>query len=239
MMKKPCGRTVLGSLYNNSLPKALEEVYPNHEWHWWKFPRTPADYWLTREHQRRFFDWLAAKQGLKSLDEFYQLTAANATANGAEQLMALHHDSIFSALSFAYPEHRWQPWKFPKTSRHFWQEVAQVLMSQLNTPAMDDPNAQQHRIWARDFLDYIASQVGVRELTDWYRISPNNHPELQDVVVAFGGLPMLLTAVYPDHQWDHSLFSLAAKRSVQYAIIRKLERAFPNTGMFLFRCLCS
>eukprot|EP01122_Echinamoeba_exundans_P005105 TRINITY_DN15281_c0_g1_i1.p1 TRINITY_DN15281_c0_g1~~TRINITY_DN15281_c0_g1_i1.p1 ORF type:complete len:579 (-),score=58.97 TRINITY_DN15281_c0_g1_i1:528-2264(-) len=56
-------RTGSGSLlmryYKGSLPHTLKSVYPEHEWHWWKFRQVSARYWSVKENQREFVDWVA------------------------------------------------------------------------------------------------------------------------------------------------------------------------------------
>jgi hypothetical protein len=52
-------------------------------------------------------------------------------------------------LSTLYPDYNWLPWKFSKVPFNYWQDL------------------KNHR----KFLDWAATQLNVKEMSDWYKIS--------------------------------------------------------------------
>jgi hypothetical protein len=52
-------------------------------------------------------------------------------------------------LSGVYPEFDWLPWKFEKTPKNFWVDMKNQ----------------------RKFLDWAGKQLGIKEMSDWYKIS--------------------------------------------------------------------
>jgi len=214
--------------YRDSLQNVVEDIYPNHPWQWWKSNRVQAEFWQERRTQRLFFESLANERGLKTFEDYYGLTSAEASEKGGNLLMSIHRDSMFNALSTAFPEHTWQPWKFSKTQRHLWHDIAKVLTNADETGGNDVPSVLEKRKWVQGYLEEEANRLRLRSLADWYRVTPSH--QLSEVAQAFGGLPTLLTRVFPDHTWDYSLFTYSAKRSVQYSLIRLLERLLPHNG---------
>jgi hypothetical protein len=90
--------------------------------------------------------------------------------------------SLPDAVASAYPEHTWHVWKFLKVPSGFW-------------------DSRENR---RKVLSYIATQLNVKELADWYRVT---NDQFRD---ASGGsmlsrhnnhLRLLLQKEYPDHEW--------------------------------------
>src|SRR5688500_5103672 len=61
------GKGILYRCYNGSPSKALQTVYPEHNWTLWRFGRTPKGFWEKSENRRNFFDWLAHHLGFKEM----------------------------------------------------------------------------------------------------------------------------------------------------------------------------
>lgn len=59
-INKHGGQGLLRHHYNCSPSKALQEVYPEHNWLLWKFNSIPKSYWDAKNHQREFLEWLVA-----------------------------------------------------------------------------------------------------------------------------------------------------------------------------------
>jgi hypothetical protein len=68
---------------------------------------------------------------------------------GGGHLLKSHRDSPTHLLSTVYPEHEWLPWKFVRCPLNYWSDV----------------NNQ------RKFMDWAATQLNVKEMSDWYKIS--------------------------------------------------------------------
>src|SRR5580693_3523537 len=66
---------LLDKIFHGSLRKALQSVYPHHDWLTWKFVEAvPSGYWDNMENQRKFMDYLGKQLGFNKMDEWYQVT---------------------------------------------------------------------------------------------------------------------------------------------------------------------
>jgi hypothetical protein len=61
----------------------------------------------------------------------------------------MYHNSLSKLLSTVYSEHEWLPWKFSKSSHHFWGDLENQ----------------------RKFLDWVVKQLNYKEFQDWYQVS--------------------------------------------------------------------
>lgn len=68
------GSHILESHYNNSVPLALQSIFPKHKWIFWKFERVPRGFWRDKSNRKEYFDWLGKQLGYKQLDDWYNIT---------------------------------------------------------------------------------------------------------------------------------------------------------------------
>src|SRR5271170_4757712 len=66
------GRKVL-SCYNGSPVNALLSIYPDFDWIIWKFKCVPQGFWKDKMNQKKFFDWVGKKLGIKSFEDWYNI----------------------------------------------------------------------------------------------------------------------------------------------------------------------
>ena len=59
--------------YNNSLTKALIEVYPEHDWDFVTRKRAPSLYYAKMENRRTLFDNIAKKMDIKTYEDWYRV----------------------------------------------------------------------------------------------------------------------------------------------------------------------
>jgi hypothetical protein len=99
--------------YGGSPLKALQFVYPDHEWLLWRFVRVPTGFWDKEENQRKFFEWVGRQLGFTKLDDWYQITKEIIVKYGGGGLL---HDryggSPSTAMQYIFPEHDWKLEKF-------------------------------------------------------------------------------------------------------------------------------
>jgi hypothetical protein len=65
--------TVINNYYKNSLPTAIEELYPEHNILPWKFHQVPKGYWDDKKNQRKFMDWLGQQLHITCFEDWYQI----------------------------------------------------------------------------------------------------------------------------------------------------------------------
>jgi hypothetical protein len=119
-----------------------------------------------------------------------------------------------------YPEYEWLPWRFPRTPKQYWE---------------NDVNKKK-------FLDWAAKELGIKEHTDWYRVSTKDIQELGggSLLSKFGlSLTQLLSHVYPELKWtiasDKSKSSFHKK--TQHLLHVMLKSIFPQEGKVEFEIL--
>jgi hypothetical protein len=109
-------------------------------------------------------------------------------------LNAKYDRSLSLLLSVLYPEYEWLPWKFVRSPVNFWS---------------DSHNKKK-------FLDWAGKQLGVKEFSDWYKVSTAvanlavaSYLRMFKDIKKLGGKPLLeiplsrlLTSVYPEHNWE-------------------------------------
>lgn len=127
------GKKILDQFYDNSLIKALESIYPEREWHPWKFQQVSKGFWDNTNNQKNYFDWLGQEMGYKTKDDWYDITQGMIIEHHGEQFLKKHQGSPPRALQAIYPEHTWLPWKFKKLRSGFWdnQENARQFLNWL------------------------------------------------------------------------------------------------------------
>jgi hypothetical protein len=133
-----------------SLSAALKKVYPEHDWVDWKFRKLPHRFWKDKANRRRFFDYVAKQLNITSFEGWYRVSKAEIYKMGGSPLVAgVHKDSYQRLLAEAYPEHRFQNWKFGTVGPRFWEDKATQ----------------------REFFDELAAHANVNTMDDWYNIS--------------------------------------------------------------------
>eukprot|EP01127_Copromyxa_protea_P018899 TRINITY_DN6034_c0_g1_i2.p1 TRINITY_DN6034_c0_g1~~TRINITY_DN6034_c0_g1_i2.p1 ORF type:complete len:495 (+),score=68.20 TRINITY_DN6034_c0_g1_i2:18-1502(+) len=168
--------------YSGSLFSALEDLYPDHNWKFYKFKTVPKNFWLSIQNQRNFFDNLAGTLGISKPEDWYTVSYKDIVANGGGGLMQRHKNSPYSVLSAVYPEYSWKPFLFLSISRS----------------TSKDPEILE------SFMAYAKEKLQIQDIDDWSRVSGEQIRSLggSQIVRHNGGWNKLLTRLYPDRNWD-------------------------------------
>jgi hypothetical protein len=113
-VKKVAGISLFVNCYQSSLVKALQMVYPEHEWLPWKFMRVPAGWWDDDHNLRHFMSWATKQLHFKTLDDWYNVHHSQLDNLGASTPVT-SGGGIIEFLQRAYPHHPWDPAKFSET----------------------------------------------------------------------------------------------------------------------------
>lgn len=149
--------------YKNSPFKALQTIYPEHDWHGWLFRVCGKDYWKRRRNQRKFFDWFADTTGIESVQGWYQVRIPAIAKSGGLGLLQRHYGgSLVHALSNVYPECTFIPWLFTMCPQNFW-------------------NSKENAV---AFVKWVEEKLEIQHREDWTRIS-------WDQVAQLGGATLL------------------------------------------------
>jgi hypothetical protein len=176
-------RTHYGTLH-----KALEKLYPQHEWNPLRFHRTPQRYWNDESHQKQALEALGKTLGVKELDDWYGVSARRVY----KELKFVHqYKSLFEVLKKFYPQHDWDPLYFHRVPQGYWS------------------NVESHRHALESFGREL---FGVKELDDWYKVAATDVQRgLKGFVSQYGSLFEALKKLYPEHNWDPLRFSVVPR----------------------------
>lgn len=149
--------------------------------------RSPAVTARDTKSQRVFFDKLAEKLGIKSLEGWYGVRASQLHEPGLSGLLTHHyHGSLCKALLHLYPEHEWMVWRFPQVPKGFWNERNE-----------------------REMFSWLGEELGVSGVEGWFSVP-------RETLLEKGGkllkrfddsLFRMVSAMYPEHVWDPSQFN--------------------------------
>jgi hypothetical protein len=122
----------------------------------------------------------------RTKQDWYKVTWEDICKNGGAGLMTKFANSPLQALRHIYPQHEWLPWKFSKSSRHFW----------------DSNNNQKF------FLNWLGKELHINEMDDWYRVSHVAIKRMAPLtsIILSGGLMQILVKSYPEHHWNIQKF---------------------------------
>lgn len=88
--------------------RALNGIYPIHPWEPWKFEQWSRGTRMQLSDQRLFFDSVARRLGMTSLNDWYQQDAKSLGPEGGYSLIQdLYNGSLALMLEVVYPEHTW------------------------------------------------------------------------------------------------------------------------------------
>jgi hypothetical protein len=177
------GRSPINTHYAGSHVIALIKIYSDSEWHPWRFQRTFHGYWNSMENRRKYFDWLEDLWNMNSKDEWYDVFESRVSTNhGNGLLWEYYSGSLSLAIMDVYPEYPWQPWKFQRSPRGFWD---------------NDTNL-------KEILERIAEEINIRGGDDWYEISSRCISATigRKLSRNYGNSPQrILNFLYPDTLW--------------------------------------
>jgi hypothetical protein len=176
------GLTLISLHYDNSLMKALQAAYPEHDFYEWCFGMVPRNFWKKNENYRRFFDWLGKKLNVKKLEDWYNVSGREIRENGGMNALASTRDSPLNALARAYPEHQWHGWMFKKAPQHFWNNDSNV----------------------REYVEWLEKDLGITSREQWYPVSVRTIKKKYGAGLINGlgdSVCELVMKVYPEHAW--------------------------------------
>lgn len=133
-VKKPGGTTVIETHYQDSLINALTTIYPEYEWHLWRFKTVPQNFWHDVKNVREFFNWMYTKFELKSLDDWYGVSVKEVELYGGKYFLSIY-GGMWQALSIVYPHHKWNPKLFMNTrkTQQYLFKLVKILFPGNNT----------------------------------------------------------------------------------------------------------
>src|SRR5689334_21936091 len=69
--------------------------------------------WTKKANHRTFFDKLGQELGFQCTEDWYRLTKEDIEQHGGGRLLKKRYgNSVYTAMSQLYPQHKWLPWRF-------------------------------------------------------------------------------------------------------------------------------
>ena len=208
------GNTMLAKYYRGSPLKALQTLYPEVNWLDWNFEKVRSGFWKDLSNCRMFLDWLGQQLGVKSMDDWYNITKDTMIQKGAGSLLRKYDSSPAKMLTSVYKEHDWMIWKFSKVNIRSW----------------ENPQIQ------RQYLDWLAKGMFFESSKDWYRVSLTEISKKASLTLFKKyGKAQVLPKVYPEEQWDMEKLELikTSLKASQRILVSKVKEMLPFGGFFV------
>ena len=192
----------------SSLYDCLSHLYPEYHWNPLKTKNLLGNgFWKNIENQRLFFDDIAVKYNIQSMDDWKQIKSSIIRKEGGATILK-QYSSFYDALSSIYSDLSWDPFTSRKQlPKGFWNEISNIKI----------------------FIKMVEEYYDIKKLSDWYRISLRQ-------ISNIGGSGLLntynyklytiLSNVYPDEKWDKDLLNQTNKRATQRWLFICLQRIF-------------
>ena len=115
--------------------------------------RKPRGFWKNETNHRKYMDWSYEQLGLKSMDDWYQVSQSDLQKYGGYGLLVRYYNSCLStALQTIYPEHTWMLWKFKRLPLGY-KDRLEIGSSE-----------------TKFLIEWLGEQLSVSTLDDWYRV---------------------------------------------------------------------
>lgn len=133
---------------------------------------------------RQKVDAISKRLQINRWEDWYSISHRELMDNGAGQLLVdVYNNSRVDMIQHVFPEYKWLTWKFTHVPSNYWKEA-------------------EHQ---RQFLDWVATQLNIKQWEDWYDITQH---QLSDqgaghvMGMYHNNSPsQMLMSVYPEYQW--------------------------------------
>jgi hypothetical protein len=198
------GNTLLAN-YDGFPSKLVTSAYPLHSWDISEFKKVDGNV-------KQFMDWLGTELGFKHLDDWYKVTQRNITENKGNVFYREY--SPYKLLLSAYPEHKWNKWKFKGIP--IWREEFQLGEE-------------------KEFIEWLTKELKIDSLDEWYRISGTQLSEkIPSEFFLKQPLDKLLQQAHPDHKWNllklQTKSKLGPSKSSQRVLAKTVQEIFSKSG---------
>ena len=179
------GGDAILSHFRGSLIKALQSIYPDFPWQFWKFKGFPSSMWTDINNQRQFCNWLETELQIKKMEDWYEVKKSQITEKqGSFLLNRIYDGSLYKALKYIYPQIQWSFWYFHPSS------ISKDVWFNLDNQ--------------KEYFKWLSKELFIRNASDWYCI---NHRDIKEkkggaqLLDCYGGsIASLLLAMYPEEK---------------------------------------
>jgi len=107
------GDTMIQECYGGSLIRALQAIYPTHEWKIWRFIELPKKYWSCSKNVEAYLKWLSVELGIIRMEDWHNVTSSQIYHLKGE-VVCKKYGGLFSLLSFYFPSLLLKKYQVPR-----------------------------------------------------------------------------------------------------------------------------
>lgn len=100
--------------YNGSIAELITSIYPEHDWHIWRFPRGSSRVFLDPFVLLQVVESVERALQIKSPQEWYRVSQEQLDALDVSRVFQASAGGLVAALSQKYPEEKWDTTKFAR-----------------------------------------------------------------------------------------------------------------------------
>jgi len=136
----------------------------------------------------------AIKKSNSTLTYYFLTIPASHLCSSGSTIVWLYHDSIALATMTVFPDHAWRPWKFTRSPRGWWSDLASAFKhgDPLVTPVV---RLVFDLVLAPNYKVAIPQEWITKPIYMWGNSSDYH-------LVRFGPLSRVLREIYPEIDWD-------------------------------------
>jgi len=138
------------SLYRGSPSEVVISVFSEHDWKQWMFKSIPQGFWLKKENQRKYMEWLGEVLDFKEMDDWYNVSEDSFRLNLGKEILSLYLFAPSKVVMTLFPEHDWKPWMFKVIPRGFWTKKENQ----------------------KKYMEWLGGIINVNGIDEWYDVPP-------------------------------------------------------------------
>jgi hypothetical protein len=186
------------------------------EWLYWKFKKTPQNYWKKKENHLKYLLWLEKKKNITNKKQWYKLFSQKLFLdNYGGGLIDTYNGSIIDIIYILEPpkeDGEWLLWKFEVSLiKNFW-------------------NIKNNQI---KFMKWLEKELNIQKPEEWYKIKKDDIQNNFGNGICHEYLKLGLTyqemiiSIFPDYNLDIKKFTRFGKLEYECMEYLKLN-IYPN-----------
>jgi hypothetical protein len=159
-------------------------LYPDYDWHVWKFDHLPLEWWNNKQNQRKYLDWFSKELDIGYHNMMMFIDPNELYSRNGRHLYNMYDKNLYNMISQIYNEYDWQPWRFGRVCRGFW-------------------NSIKNR---RNFVTWMTERLDIHRPDDWYWIDIETCYNKANAISILNyydlSLYNMLKDIYPHYPWQ-------------------------------------
>jgi hypothetical protein len=108
--------------YQSSISNAVKQHVPSFKFNEWMFAKTPKGFWNDHKNRVRYVKWLGQKLGIKTKQQWYDITRKDFEENHGNQLIKCYDGSPLGVVMDCVRNYKWEEWRFARVPVGFWKK---------------------------------------------------------------------------------------------------------------------